>query len=182
MIDGTNDFLALLRLVADPATAKARLAELQAATAAAKAREEAALEAEISANAVIASHDKREKDLRDQELALHQEKQRLEARRLELVAFAKQIGQVEDQVKLRVLRYSGLLEGFNPTLQSLPDWPAIEAAVFGRPQDAHVDANPPGPARSLGDDSVVVEPIPDAVAGASVTRSRRVMRRLQDNT
>jgi hypothetical protein len=182
MIDGTNDLLALLRLVADPATAKARLAALQAATDAAKAREEAALEAEISANAVIASHDKREKELRDQELAAHVERQRLEASRVQLVDFARQLRETEDQIKVRVLRYAGILEHFNPTLQSLPDWPAIEAAVFGRPADAHIDANPPAPRRSLGDDSVVVEPIPDAVAGASVTRSRRIMRRLQDNT
>jgi hypothetical protein len=182
MIDGTNDLLALLRLVADPATAKARLAELQAATDAAKAREEAALEQETSCNGWIKKLEARENSILDQELALHQEKQRLEATRIQLLEFGRQLRETEDQIKVRVLRYAGILENFNPTLQSLPDWPAIEAAVFGRPQDAHVDANPPGRARSLGDDSVVAEPIPDAVAGASVTRSRRVMRRLQDNT
>jgi hypothetical protein len=181
-MSASDDLLALLRLVADPATAKARLAELQAATAAAKAREVAALEQETSCNGWIKKLEARENSVRDQELAVHQEKQRLEASRVQLVDFARQLRETEDQIKVRVLRYAGILEHFNPTLQSLPDWPAIEAAVFGRPADAHIDANPPAPRRSLGDDSVVVEPIPDAVAGASVTRSRRIMRRLQDNT
>jgi hypothetical protein len=170
-MNGFEDAKLLLRVADHPETFAARLAELQAASDASAAREQAAVEAEASQAQRVAELDKREAAVRDLELEAHTEKQRLEGVRLELVNFARTVRQGKEQVMVRMARHAGLLDGFIPSMQSLPeDWDAFEASIFGKPADAVFD-----------DDSVnaVTEAVrlPDASASATITRQRRTMRR-----
>ncbi len=171
MIAGSDEVTALIQLITNVEKGKARLADLQAANDAAAAREQAAVAAETSLAQRTAALDLREAAVRDQELAAHRENQRLEGTRAELVEFARQLRETDDAIKVRLLRHAGLLDGFNPNLQSLPSWAAVDTAIFSKPADAVFD-----------DDSVnvVVEPVPGAPAGATITRQRRPMRRTSE--
>lgn len=167
-MNGADDLLSLLRLVTDPGAVTARLAELQAKEAAIDAREQGAIEREVMSDQRLAAADQREAKVRELEFQAHTENLRLEAIRIELVDFARILRETDDQIKTRLLRHAGLLTGFNPQLQTMPNWDSIESSIFGRPADVHFD-----------DDSVggVVEPVPDASREATITRTRRPMRR-----
>jgi hypothetical protein len=172
-MNGSEDLKLLLQAISDPQTFAAKLAELEAREAAAFAKEQAAIEQEVTADKRLAEADKREAALRDQELAAHQERQKLVGIRAELVEFAKRIKESETQVKARVLRHAGLLDGLLP-IADIPSWASIDAALSGaRPADYQDD-----------DDSVNAVAAPQPVEHASpstLTRTRKTMRRGEAN-
>jgi hypothetical protein len=165
---GAEDLMALLKLVTDPAAAKARLDEQIDMQVLSAGEQDRAAEMMRAAQARTADLDRREAALRDQELAAHVERQKLVGIRQELVAFAKALREQEDQVKSRILKHAGWLEGLS--IQSLPSWQTIDAELTGaRPADYQHD-----------DDSVGAVAAPQPVEHASpstLTRTRRAMRR-----
>ena len=60
-----------------------------------------------------------------------------------LSRFHRELVAREDQIKTRLLIHAGVLDRFNPELQSMPDWSAIDNLL--RPVDVHYDAAAPGP-------------------------------------
>jgi hypothetical protein len=172
MIGGSEEVTLLLKLITDVSLGKQRLGDLNAAALVAAQREEAASAAEAALAQRTADLDRREAAVKEMEFAAHTEKLRVEGIRIHLVEFSRQLRDTEDQIKLRMLRHAGLLDGFNPNIQSVPGWAAVDAALFAKPADAHFD-----------DDSVnvVTEPLAGAVTGSTITRSRRPRRGTQSD-
>jgi hypothetical protein len=169
-MNGSEDLRLLLQAISDPGKFAAKLSELEAREQAAFAKEQAAIEQEVVADRRLAEADKREAALRDAELEAHQEKQRLTGIRQELVSFAKRIKESEDQVKGRILRHAGLLDGLL-AIQDLPSWSQIDVALgLAKPADVHFDSD---------DQNAVAapQPVDHAPAGSTLTRTRRAMRR-----
>ena len=163
-MSGYDDAMVWGRIAADPKGYAERLTALKAEREAIAA-ERAALEQSRTALAqTVAEVDKRVAAVSERKLAAHTKEQRNEAIQNWLVDFAREQREVGDQIKIRLRRHSGLLQHFNPTLQTLPDgWDAIDAAVFGRPADDHRDEH---------NVDIVTEPVEGAVGGVTLSRSR----------
>jgi len=158
--------VSLLALIADPKASKDRLQSILAAGEEVRKASAAFEDAKAALAQATAALDSREAALTERELEAHTERQRLDARRLELVAFAKELREAREQIMARVLRHGGMLDGYVPSLQTLPDnWAAFDR-MMAMPADAQYEQA-----------ETVVEPVEHAVANTSLTRSRRTMRR-----
>jgi hypothetical protein len=75
-------------------------------------------------------------DRRDAELRLLEREQnaKFDDARQELVAQHRRLVEIESAIKFRILRHAGALAGFNPILQSVPSWDAIDR-LAGAPVD-----------------------------------------------
>ena len=156
----------LLALITDPKAAQAQLQSLLAASEDSRQERASVEQARAALAQATAALDAREAAVSAREVEAHTDRQRLDARRLELVAFAKELREAREQIMARVLRHGDMLDGFVPSLQTLPDdWPAFDR-MLGVPVDAHYEQA-----------ETVVEPVPGAVAGSTITRQRRTMRR-----
>ncbi|HZV07280.1 MAG TPA: hypothetical protein VE999_19510 [Gemmataceae bacterium] len=167
-----DDAIALIKLAADPKAFQARLNELTAAGTKAREEKAAAVKAQSELAARVAELDKREASLDALRSQLSDKSDFVEERHAELKTVAASLRKLETTLKMRILNHAGALEGFDPKLQSLPDWAEIDAEI-GIPRDPHFD-------EPIALDPGGVEPVSYAAAGVTLTRStpeRRSMRR-----
>jgi hypothetical protein len=163
-----EDLTALLRLIGDDKTYQKRLDQFMAAST--RAREEAAgaERAQAALAQRVAEIDKREAKIAEAEVDLHTRKRQVEGQHAKLFDHARHLDEVADQIKLRLLRYAGVLGNFNPKLQSIPDWAAVDREL-AMPRDVHMDGNDTTTERG---EATITEAVPNAMAGATITRSR----------
>jgi hypothetical protein len=173
---------AICQFFLDPKARAKQIEELSAMMIAAEARIAAAEQAEASLAQAKAEHDKRETAIREQEFELHTKSQLVEGRHRELSSYARHLGEIEDQIKIRLLRHVGALEYYNPTIQRLPEWAAVDRELGI--SDAHYDGNE-GTPRDHG--TGATEPPENLIQGSTLTRAsqdkaaRKSMRRGVEN-
>jgi hypothetical protein len=153
-----DDVLSLIRLVTDMKTYGKRLENVQAEMAKADASEAAIHQCEFEQ---------------------HTKSQLVEGRHRELSAYARHLSEIEDQIKQRLLRHVGALEYYNPAIQQMPDWAAVDRELGAGSGDPHFSGNDTTTAREQADGAP--ERLPEAPAIATVTRttSRGAGRRIE---
>jgi hypothetical protein len=72
------------------------------------------------------------------------------------------------QMRTAVMNYAGMLSAFNPAIQSMPSWEALNRELLGQ-SDPHMSAEQSGI-----DAEMETEPFEGAVGGATLTRSKPV--------
>jgi hypothetical protein len=150
--DRFGDLLALLDLFknrdAIEAAAK-QLRELEVRIEVAKSNLADAKQEHGDLDARAAALDRREAELR---LLEHEQNAKFDDARNVLVAQHRRLVETETQIKFRVLQHAGALAGFNPAIQSVPEWSAIDR-LAGAPVDVVEEMRAPGDrahARQLG--------------------------------
>ena len=129
--DRFGDLFALLDQLKNPDATEAkakqlRELEIRVAVARENLADVKAERGDLDARA--AALDRREAEFGLRERA--QEAKFADARR-ELVEQHRRLVEIESAIKLRLLRHSGALAGFDPRLQSVPSWSAIDRLVGG---------------------------------------------------
>jgi hypothetical protein len=152
------------RFILDVKACAKRADELIGLTIAANEAKTAADQAQAALAARVAELDKREAAIREAELAVHTEKQLVKGQRAELSNHAQHLGKIEDQIKMRLLHHAGVLHNFNPALQSMPEWAAVDRELGAG--DAHYDDGASTGRPETLDES---EPAPNRVAGSTLT-------------
>jgi hypothetical protein len=158
----------LLAAMQDPRGFAERLKLLDSKLAELRKAEAAVEQAKVAQAKRDAELDKRAAAIRDGEYELHTRKQLVEGRHAELSTHARHLSEVEGQIKLRLLRHAGALHNFNPAIQSIPDWAAVDREL-GSAGDVHYDGNDTTTVRDEAGENEVPE---NLVAGSSLTRSR----------
>jgi hypothetical protein len=163
-----EDLMTLARLMADPKALQAGIDRYMAAGVKARDLEKAAERAVTAMKAREAELDKREERIASVEVETGLRRAEVNDRQARLHQILAEIRQEGDRFKRELLRYAGVADHFNERLQTLPDWDALARAVLGQ-SDVHFDEAAP---LDRGDVSGEVEPVPHAVAGSTLTRSR----------
>ena len=111
---------------------------------------------------------------------------RFDDARQELVAHHRRLTEIESAIKFRLLQHAGVLAGFDPRLQNIPDWSVIDRLI-GAPVDVVEEMRPSsmatteswggdqltgGLTRSVSQDDLPTPKPPDLSA-----KSRRHLRR-----
>lgn len=158
-----------IRFILDAKACANRIDELAGMTTQAIEAKVVADQAHASLAARVAELDRREEKIRAAEVELHTRKQQVEGRHRELSAHARHLGEIEDQIKSRVLRHAGALQHYNPAIQRLPEWTAIDRELGMGTGDAHFDGND-----QLARDAPALgaEAPENLVVGSTLTRSR----------
>ena len=161
-----EDTMALIRLALDPKAMQAALDGYIAAGVKARDLEASAKRAVTAMQAREAELDRREEAIRQREVELHNKSQRVKGQRSELSDHARHLGEVEDQIKMRLLRHAGALQHFNPLIQQLPSWAAVDRELGFGSGDPHFDGNEAKTAR----DEAGENEIPPDYSGSTLTR------------
>jgi hypothetical protein len=122
----------LIKLVINASAVQARLDQLTAATVKVNETKAAAERAEQQLAARVAELDGREAAVRSREVSLHGREQRIEHQRHELAQMHRGLTDTETRLKMRLLHHAGALAYYNPNLQSVPSWDAVDAELSDR--------------------------------------------------
>jgi hypothetical protein len=126
MAERVDRLAARLDLVAETPSIAAglqQLAEIEAEIAAGKERLSAIAEQEAALQQREVALETRERQLKVKQ---YEFEKRLEEATAQLRASYASLVASDNAMKMRILNYAGMLAGFNPTIQQLPDWSALE--------------------------------------------------------
>jgi len=169
-----------IKFILDARGCAKRIDELAGMTTQAIEAKAGAERAQVALSARVAELDKREAKIREDEADAFAHQAQVNERQARLHDIARDIREEGNAFKVQILNYAGLAEHFNSRLQSLPDWDALALMVLGQP-DPHMSGDHHATRGEVSDE---VEPVPHAVIGTSLTRSRqsvserRAMRRV----
>lgn len=168
---GFSSAMALLAIAVNPQAVQQRLDAIMAATTmleATKSEAEAAQSALVEeATRQRAASDKREAALDACEKRLAEREHAVEETWAKIEGAFTDARRMDAQMRRAVTTYS--LEHFDERLQTLPNWEQLHESIFGRP-DPHFGGNDE-------QSEVLTESVPEAVAGATLTRSQPGKRR-----